>query len=116
MSGAGVPSLLSLSGEFNGTANHGAQGLGCPRDGWERTRASMSVAVVNGWEGGKGGARRSPKMWPVSWTQTFIKCGGLFLQVDRIEGVHVSEWRGGGKKALGPTVVESAQCAEHTHI
>lgn len=55
MSGAGVPSLLSLSGEFNGTANHGAQGLGCPRDGWERTRASVSVAVVNGWEGSRGG-------------------------------------------------------------
>lgn len=69
-----------------------------------------------GGRGEKGGARRSPKMWPVSWTQTFVKCGGLFLQVDWIQGVHVSEWRGGGKKALGPTVVESAQCAEHTHI
>lgn len=57
-----------------------------------------------------------PRCGPCRGRKLLLKCGGLFLQVDRIEGVHVSEWRGNGKKALGPRVVESAQCAEHTHI
>lgn len=57
-----------------------------------------------------------PRCGPCRGLKLLSNCGGLFLQVDWIQGVHVSEWRGGGKKALGPTVVESAQCAEHTHI
>lgn len=72
---------------------------------------------MGGRGGYKGGARPSPKMWPVSWTQTFIKCGGLFLQVDRIEGVSCQRMERRWEKGFGANSCGiGSVCGTHPYI